>query len=866
MFSRHLVAFVIFVLLYSGSLNGANAAPYLVGLSNVDITPGTSKHLMGYSYASGVPERVAEPGTYQGDAQYSSVGLSIRAVYIALPDGTDPIVLVSVDTSHICPMDTDFARDPSAYAIPFLTRERILISAIHTHSSVASCDNSVRFLADVQTADAQPFSDWRANVLRPKLRQAVALAYDNRDLANLRFMRNKADIGVNRRVGGTTSDMTDQLGTAVVSPNGYDHTLDVVEIYRDDNSRKGVLFFYGAHPVILGAGPFPDGKHHYHPDYPGVARKKIEDATAASDIAIFFQAAGGDVNGHPALGGYAAMRQKGEELGQRVLDMLAGAAQPANSISGQILPSQGPNNVYSRVWPVHLQTAVGTDRLGGGPGEPLGLASPATSSGSFASGDWFRWADFFCNGTNGHGGGNPRCGNSPKGTPATTLDTEVQTFQIGNWRVAGLSHDLVGLWGVELRQHWPSQWVSVVGYMNRLENYLVTSSMVDFDDQCWSASSSCGSYEGYAAQFLTGNPAPWATYATTGGQFDLDAEIHNMLRLARSRANVALASNGGVVTASSTTDSNVEYPGQGLNFPPSGVNNGDRKGLNWEHGGGWRDGTDGFPDWIQVEFTGVKTIDEIDVFTIQDNYMNPAEPTQSLTFSSWGITAFDVQYWNGSQWVVVPSGSVTGNNNVWRRFTFTPVTTTKVRVSINNALAGRSRVVELEAWGTPVSRANVALAANGGVATASSTTAPEEYPGLGLDFPPSGVNNGDRKGMNWEHGGGWRDGTDGFPDWIQVEFTGVKTIDEIDVFTIQDTYADPAEPNQALFFSSYGITAFDAQYWDGAQWVTVPGGSVTGNNKVWRRFLFAPVATSKIRVLVYNAAAGHSRVVELEAY
>ena len=193
--------------------------------------------------------------------------------------------------------------------------------------------------------------------MRPKLRQAVALAYDNRELANLRFMRNKADIGINRRHGGTTSDMTDQFGTTVVSGNGYDHTLDVVEVYRDDTSRKGVLFFYGAHPVILGAGPFPDGKHHYHPGYPGIARKKIEDATAAPDIAIFFQAAGGDVNGDPWLSGYSVTKQKGEELGQKVIDVLAGTAQPANSISQQILPSQGSISAYSRVWPVHLQRA-----------------------------------------------------------------------------------------------------------------------------------------------------------------------------------------------------------------------------------------------------------------------------------------------------------------------------------------------------------------------------------------------------------------------------------------------------------------------------------------------------------------------------
>ncbi|MDX1376801.1 MAG: hypothetical protein R3357_14645, partial [Burkholderiales bacterium] len=60
----------------------------------------------------------------------------------------------------------------------------------------------------------------------------------------------------------------------------------------------------------------------------------------------------------------------------------------------------------------------------------------------------------------------------------------------------------------------------------------------------------------------------------------------------------------------------------------------------------------------------------------------------------------------------------------------------------------------------------------------------------------------------------------------------------------------------------------EVQYWDGAAWVTVPGGSVSGNNKVWRRFSFPAVSTDRIRVLISAALdrPGYSRVVELEAW
>lgn len=153
-------------------------------------------------------------------------------------------------------------------------------------------------------------------------------------------------------------------------------------------------------------------------------------------------------------------------------------------------------------------------------------------------------------------------------------------------------------------------------------------------------------------------------------------------------------------------------------YPVAAAINGDRKGLNWENGGGWNDNTSGvYPDWAQVDFNGNKSITEIDVFTLQDNYQNPSEPTETMTFSQYGITAFDVQYWNGSSWVTVPNGSVTGNNKVWRKFTFSAVSTGKIRVVVNNSLAGYSRITEIEAWAAGV---NVALTSNGGTASASS--------------------------------------------------------------------------------------------------------------------------------------------------
>lgn len=420
------------------------------------------------------------------------------------------------------------------------------------------------------------------------------------------------------------------------------------------------------------------------------------------------------------------------------------------------------------------------------------------------------------------------------------------------------------------------------------------------------------------------------------------------------RLNVALAGNGGIATASSTYSPK---------YPASGTNNGDRKGLKWGNGGGWNDATQNqTPDWLEISFKGQKLIEEVNIFSMQDSYNSPVEPTPTMAFTLWGLRNFEVQYWTGSEWAPVPNGSVVNNNLVWRKVVFSPLVTSKIRALITAPLNGFSRMIEMEAWGvattantpptvsitSPVAgtsftspatiivdaaaedadggiqrvdffanggligtatsapfsitwsgvssgsytltaiatdsqgadttslpvtvavntpdtpptvpgRINVAASANGGVATASST--------LNANYQAAGAINGDRRGLNWGANGGWNDGTpNATPDWVEIQFNGPKTIDELNVFTLQDNYTSPVDPTPALTFSLWGPRAFEAQYWDGTGWLTLPGGSVTSNNLVWRRITFAPVTTSRIRVLVTQTLNGYSRLVEVEAW
>lgn len=348
---------------------------------------------------------------------------------------------------------------------------------------------------------------------------------------------------------------------------------------------------------------------------------------------------------------------------------------------------------------------------------------------------------------------------------------------------------------------------------------------------------------------------PQKEYGYRGGELLVTAE-------APGRYNVALASNGATATAQNFTQDGV-FPN--LHFQPSYASDG-RRYASPQGDRYWRT-EHGLPSWLQIDFGAQRTIDEVDVYTLADHpaYLTQADPAATQTFTQYGVTAFEVQYWNGSSWAAVQGGSVTGNNLVWKRLTFPAVTTSKIRVVATSAPDGVARITEVEAWGAEPVRVNVALQSQGGQASASSTTPDTEFPGL--TFPASSLNNGDHKGLGWEHGGGWRDGTNNaYPDWVQVDFSGQKTIDQVNVFTVQDALSSPSEPTESMTFSQYGVTAFEVQYWNGSNWVTIPGGSVSGNDKVWRKFIFAAVTTSKVRVMVSNALAGRSRLVEVEAW
>ncbi|HEU5130751.1 MAG TPA: Calx-beta domain-containing protein, partial [Pyrinomonadaceae bacterium] len=183
---------------------------------------------------------------------------------------------------------------------------------------------------------------------------------------------------------------------------------------------------------------------------------------------------------------------------------------------------------------------------------------------------------------------------------------------------------------------------------------------------------------------------------------------------------------------------------------------------------------------------------------------------------------------------------------------------------------------EIEAFGRTAG-VNLAASANGGVAFASSQ--------FNANYPVSAVNDGDRTGFNWGRGGfgsGWNDGTQNeySIDWVRVDFPGgqQRRISEIDVYTLRDGFSTKTDdPSISETFNTadntgQGATDYDVQYLSGGNWLPVPGGKVTNNNKVRRQLRFSPITTNAIRVVVnkganFTAFANNwSRLVEIEAW
>ena len=125
----------------------------------------------------------------------------------------------------------------------------------------------------------------------------------------------------------------------------------------------------------------------------------------------------------------------------------------------------------------------------------------------------------------------------------------------------------------------------------------------------------------------------------------MSAPVQVTVNGASGRTNVALASNGAAAIASST---------YGSGFDASGTINGDRKGQPWGKAAGGTMRRRALAGLARSGFREREDDRRSGRVQRAGQLPAPVEPTAGMTFTRYGLTAFTVQYWNGTQWLAVP--------------------------------------------------------------------------------------------------------------------------------------------------------------------------------------------------------------------
>ncbi len=196
--------------------------------------------------------------------------------------------------------------------------------------------------------------------------------------------------------------------------------------------------------------------------------------------------------------------------------------------------------------------------------------------------------------------------------------------------------------------------------------------------------------------------------------------------VAQSSINVAAASQGSTVRSyefqdmSQLTNAPATYEelvtaSCRAQFPNSAIIDGDRKGLNYGNGGVWSTCSEQYitpsvgTPYIQqgpivVDFNQLRTINQINLFTTQDDLYNPVEPTAGMTSTTQGTKDFSIQYWDasGQRWTTITPGAVWSNNsNVWKTGSFDNITTSKIKIGFTANRVPASHkfsITEIEAF------------------------------------------------------------------------------------------------------------------------------------------------------------------------
>lgn len=338
---------------------------------------------------------------------------SLFARSLAVKSKDKTVVVVTLDLTGF-----DYSLGKAVKDIIFkkhkIPQSAILINASHTHFAPVS-----QWFPTFGEHGQIPDSLYFNKVLKEGILKSIEMALGHMTPSAIYFGRGNTNIGHNRS-----------------SENGetpYDNTVDVLKIEDARQKMNSLLFLTGCHPVFKNEGK--EGVT-ISANFPGVSRKILEEKTG-SKTALFIQGCAGDIN--PRDDDH---RKTGSDLANDVLKILG---HDMSRLKGGVAYTMDTISIAANPWSREKVLAFKE----GAVKEPGNVYAEKN----------VRWADMMLNYYAHH-------------TMPKTMPVYVQTISIGNWKLVGLSREVVTEYGPAIRAIWPDKLVSVVGYCNDVPSYL----------------------------------------------------------------------------------------------------------------------------------------------------------------------------------------------------------------------------------------------------------------------------------------------------------------------------------------------------------------------------------------------------------
>ncbi len=439
--SHHLYALTSNGWLMQRPLNQNDAEWLRIGYNNGDTYVMDIKQIV---YSKGKLYALSSEGRWYRSCHSKSGDLSARAM--AIRKGKSVVVITGVD---VCGFDYSFTESIKTE----ISRQRdipteaILINASHTHYAPVTQKWSTW-----PQQNRLPDSLYLNNIVRKGIIKAIEEALDRMEPAYLYFGRDTTDIGFNRRFTGEQAL--------------YDNTVDVVKVTSPGGQIKTLLFLTGCHPVNTDP---TSGRFTATANYPGHAKRLIEEQTGAVNV-IFLQGCAADINPKEPF------KKSGEKLTGDVIRALNKKMTP---IKGNVNFGNDSLKIPINPWSKDKVAAFKDESINGKLVDYLEERNVI-------------WSDMMLD-------------YYEKDAMPNDMTVYIQTFNIGDWKLVGLSREVTNEYGSAIRYLWPNKNVTVAAYTNDVSSYLPTDPHIQGK-----------TYEGYDSFFWYGLPSPFPS-----GTFDM---------------------------------------------------------------------------------------------------------------------------------------------------------------------------------------------------------------------------------------------------------------------------------------------------------------------------------------------------------